>query len=158
MEDYIKTIRSKVGHMPILSVACGVIIENEKEEILLQERSDTLDFGIPGGGMELGENLKQAAVREIREETGIELSEKELDLFGIFSGKNGYTKYPNGDETYYTVVVFRSKVKNDVKPKCDSESISLNFFNRNELPDNIKETDRLWINKWKEKDFSIVVE
>lgn len=42
--------------------------------LLLQRRADTGEWGVPGGGWEDGETFAETAVREVREETGIECS------------------------------------------------------------------------------------
>lgn len=41
-ENYIRKMRKSVGHAPLMTTACGVIIENSKGEILLQETDETL--------------------------------------------------------------------------------------------------------------------
>ena len=41
MANYIKEIRDLVGHRPIILVACGGALLNQKNQILLQERADT---------------------------------------------------------------------------------------------------------------------
>ena len=39
-KNYIKEMRKSVGHAPLMVTGCGVIIENDKGEILLQKRRD----------------------------------------------------------------------------------------------------------------------
>lgn len=155
MPNYIKEIRSLVGHTPIRSVSTGIIVEY-KNQILLQHRSDTNDYGTPGGNVELNEKLKDAAKRELFEETGIEITD--LSLFGIYSGDDQITVYPNGDVTHYVVVVFY--VKLDKKPKLikDEESHGLAFYDKYDLPSPIKPTDAFWIDAWVKGDFEIKVD
>lgn len=52
--SYIQNLRKFIGHAPIINVGATVIVLNEKNEILLNLRTDTGAWGIIGGGMELG--------------------------------------------------------------------------------------------------------
>ena len=53
--NYIMDLRKKIGHEVIMTVGCGVLIENDKGQLLLQKRSDTGQWCVPGGAMEIGE-------------------------------------------------------------------------------------------------------
>lgn len=57
MSDYIKDIRGKVGHMPIILNAVAGVVVNDEHKILLQERTDTHNWSLPGGYMEYGETF-----------------------------------------------------------------------------------------------------
>jgi 8-oxo-dGTP pyrophosphatase MutT (NUDIX family) len=70
MAEYIKEIRELIGNRPLILVGSTIIVMNEKKEILFQHRSDTKEWGLPGGAMEIGESLEQTAERELFEETG----------------------------------------------------------------------------------------
>lgn len=48
-------LRKYVGHKPLLSIGATIIVTNNHGQILLNLRSDTKTWGIPGGAMELGE-------------------------------------------------------------------------------------------------------
>ena len=65
--SYIMNMRSKVGHEPIINVGATILVFNENNELLLNLRSDTNDWGIPGGGKELNETLEECAIRELKE-------------------------------------------------------------------------------------------
>ena len=69
--DYIKSIRPRLGHQKILLNCAGAVIEQDGK-ILLQRRSDNGGWGLPGGLLELEETYAQAAIREVREETGLD--------------------------------------------------------------------------------------
>lgn len=95
-------------------------------------RSDTNTRGIPGGAIELGETLEETASRELKEETNLEA--ERITLLNIFSGKDFYFKYPNGDELYSVVALFlASNVAGDLKI-TDGESFELKYFARKKLP------------------------
>ncbi len=63
--SYISSLREVVGNRPIISVGATILVINQKQEVLMQFRSDTLDWGLPGGSMELGETLEEVAAREV---------------------------------------------------------------------------------------------
>ncbi|MBY0202332.1 NUDIX domain-containing protein [Paenibacillus cucumis (ex Kampfer et al. 2016)] len=59
-------------------VTGGAIIRDHAGKILLQRRSDYGDWGLPGGGMEAGEQIEETMIREVKEETGLEVISYEL--------------------------------------------------------------------------------
>ena len=82
---YIEELRKVVGTRPLILVGSAIIILNDNQEVLLQYRSDTYDWGVPGGAMELEETTEETARRELFEETG--LNAKIMQFLGVFSGK-----------------------------------------------------------------------
>lgn len=130
--SYIADIRKYIGHMPLINVGATVIVLNEKNEILLNLRSDTKNWGIIGGSMELGESLEETAARELMEEAG--LKAESFDLLALLSGRELYFKYPNGDETYTVIAVFLAGgVSGDISIN-DGESYELRYFPFDKLP------------------------
>lgn len=130
--SYISEIRKHIGHAPMLSAGATVaVIENNK--ILLNLRSDTNTWGIPGGSMELGETLEETAARELKEET--DLTVEHFTLLNVFSGKDFYFKYPNGDELYSVVALFLAEGVTGKMKITDGESFDLRYFGKNELPE-----------------------
>lgn len=90
---YIKDLRAKVGHQPLIMTSASGALVNEKQQVLLQERADTGDWGFPGGYMEFGESFQDTVKREFKEDAGIEV--EPVKLLKI-SDQEFYT-YPNGD-------------------------------------------------------------
>lgn len=129
--NYIKSLRSVVGTQPIIMPGSAVIVMNDRNEILLQLRSDTNDWGIPGGGLELGDSFEEAAIRELQEETG--LAVKRLELMKLVSGKDFYFRYPHGDEVYNVTAIFRA-IEVTGEMKHDDESLELAYFPLDSLP------------------------
>lgn len=128
--SYIKDIRKFIGHAPMLSAGATVVILKENK-ILLNLRSDTNTWGIPGGAVELGETLEETAMRELKEETN--LKAESFTLLNVFSGKNFYFKYPNNDELYSVVVLYLANgVTGDLKI-TDGESFELKYFSKDEM-------------------------
>jgi ADP-ribose pyrophosphatase YjhB (NUDIX family) len=59
---------------------------------------------VPGGALEPGERLEDAAVREVQEEVGLNCGS--LRLFGIYAGPEMYYRYPNGHEVHNVSVIY----------------------------------------------------
>ena len=151
-----KEMRKSVGHAPLMVTSCGVIIENEKGEILLQKRRDNGCWAILGGSMEIGEKFTEVVKREVYEEAGIEMGE--LELFGIYSGEDRIINYPNGDICCGTGIVF--KTTGFIGELCNNteEAIEHRFFDRTELPENINLYDWKIIYDWVKEPQKVVVD
>ena len=100
--SYIMDLRKHIGHDPIIGIGATTMVFNDKKEILLNLRSDTNTWGIPGGSMELYEDIKETAIRELREEAGI--TAENLELVDVLSGKDYYFEYPNGDKMCTVII------------------------------------------------------
>ena len=130
--SYISSLREVIGNRPIISVGATILVINQKQEVLMQHRSDTLDWGLPGGSMELGETLEEVAARELKEETG--LLAEQFEFIQVFSGSDGYFKYPNGDETYGVIHLYQAKGVHGALAMEDGESLALEYFSKENLP------------------------
>ena len=129
---YIMNLRKYVGHDAIIGVGATTLVFNDKNEILLNFRSDTNTWGIPGGSMELNETIEETAIRELKEETGINADK--LELVTVLSGKEYYFEYPNGDKMYNVIVLFKVLNYTGKIKVSDDESIELKFFSLDHLP------------------------
>lgn len=135
MSEYIKDIRKKVGHDPVLQCGASVIVVNGEGEILLQRRRDNGMWGYHGGSVELYEVVEEAAARELFEETGLRANS--LELFGVFSGEEMAYTYPNGDVVSNVDIVFICR-DYEGKLRAQSDEVSeLQFFHISELPKDI---------------------
>jgi 8-oxo-dGTP pyrophosphatase MutT (NUDIX family) len=132
MSDYIKELREKVGHMPLVLPHAVVILFNENHEVLLEERSDDGYFDFPGGGIDLKESGEEAAKRELEEETGL-IAEK-LVLFNVYTGEITKYVYFNGDVIYGVDLVYLcDKYHGELKPQLE-EVKRLRFYSLDNLP------------------------
>jgi 8-oxo-dGTP pyrophosphatase MutT (NUDIX family) len=132
--EYIQRMRKLVGHAPLLLVGAAVLVMREGR-LLMMRRTDNHAWGIPGGSLEPGEKLEDAARRETWEEAGLELGD--LKLFDVFSGPELYYCYPNGDEVYNVSVVFLAEeMKGEIhlNPEEHSEYC---FFDLGALPEEV---------------------
>lgn len=64
--DYIKYMRKLIGKKPLLICGAGVIVLDDKNRVLMQLRVDNNSWGFPGGILELGEKVEDAAARELK--------------------------------------------------------------------------------------------
>lgn len=146
MSEYIMDLRKLVGHRPLLQVGASVIVENEKGHVLLQKRADNHCWGYAGGSVELDEVVEDAARRELFEETG--LIARELELFGVFSGKDTHYIYPNGDEVSNVDIVYLCRKYDGTLKRQEAEVEELRFFPANALPENLSPPIRRPLLQW----------
>ena len=131
--DYLKELRKRTDHMPLVLPHSVVILFNEKGEVLLEERADDGFFDFPGGGIDLKESAEDAARRELKEETG--LIADELKLFKVYSGEITHYVYFNGDEIYGVDLVYTChKYHGEMKPQLE-EVKSLKFYDLKHMPE-----------------------
>jgi ADP-ribose pyrophosphatase YjhB (NUDIX family) len=74
----------------------NVVVTNGDGDVLLIRRSDNQNWAVPGGAIDLGESMVQAAVRETLEETGIEC--EITGLVGIYTDPKHVILYTSNGE------------------------------------------------------------
>ena len=130
----------------LLQDGAAAIIVNNDGQILLQSRADNDRWGLPGGCQELGERFEDTIIREVKEETNLDITEENLELIAVVSGNTRRNKYPNGDVVINNTVLYC--VKNySGEIKCDNESKEMKFFNLDNLPQNQNDPDLIEIYK-----------
>lgn len=95
---------------------------------------------------DLGEALEQTAIREAKEETGLDISN--LRLLGTTSGEDCYIEFPNEDKAYFISICFFTNTFTGDLVVDNIETRELCFFSYNELPTNIPKTHRAMIDKY----------
>lgn len=123
---YIMELRKLVGSRPLIMAGSCVLVFNEEGHLLLQRRTDSLDWGTLGGSLEPGESLEEAAARELYEEAG--LRAEMYKLITVFSGQDMYYKYPHGDEVYNVTAVYEAKGIKGNPVVMDDEGLELRYF------------------------------
>lgn len=132
MSEYIMDLRKVVGHRCLLQCGASVIVMNRQNQVLLQQRADNLCWGYHGGSVNLDEDVREAAKRELYEETG--LIAHELILWNVFSGPQMHYRYPNGDEVSNIDIVFLCQSYSGQIKKQDEEVLDLKWFDIGHLP------------------------
>lgn len=130
--SYIAYIRNLVGHHKIYLAYASVVLRDEQGRILLQRRADFDVWGLPGGCLELGEDILSCARRELLEESG--LTAGPLRLVGVYSDPAYDTTYPNGDQVQQYTVCVQGELTGGSMRVDGIETRALQFFTENELP------------------------
>lgn len=138
---FIRLCMNEINHKFLLiQDGASAIIINDKKQILLQRRTDNDKWGLPGGCQEIGETFEETVIREVKEETNLDVKKEDLKLIAIVSGNTRRRQYPNGDIVYNNSALYLiDKYNGDLK--CDEESKVLEFFDIHNLPLNQHDED-----------------
>lgn len=138
--EFILKLREKVGHEQLwLPGVTAVVVRPvppgapifQVPDVLLVRRSDNGEWTPVTGIVDPGEQPHVAAVREVKEETGLDVQVEAL--LGV--GAVGPVEYENGDVTSYMDTAIRLSVVGDDKPYvADDESTEVGWFEISQLP------------------------
>lgn len=106
----------------------GAFVYDKKQNKILLVQSRGQYWGPPKGSMDKEETIKECAVREVKEETGIDISPDSLERFYIVKGKALYYYYELEENEIY--------VQNHIK---DNDANGIGWFSVECLPYLIKE-------------------
>jgi len=109
---------------PLLTVDAVILYDNKLVLIRRLNPPFENEFALPGGFVEVGETVEAAAVREAKEETGLDI--ELIKLLGVYSE-------PSRDPRGHTVTVcYLAKGLGKLKAGSDAKDIRL--FGLNEIP------------------------
>ncbi len=124
----------------------AAIIFNGEGRILLQQRSDNGLWGLPGGSVEIGESVRDAIVREVKEETG--LTVEVVRLIGVYSDPAfQIVRYPDGNVVQYISSLFACRILAGTLQTCD-ETLDLQFFDPAKLPEDLVPMHHIRVQDW----------
>lgn len=105
-----------------LKVAVSAVVRNEHGQVLMIHRTDNDMCSIPGGGMEFGETPAQAVIREVKEETGINVTV--TGLVGIFSNPDHVIAYDDGEvRQEFSICFTADPVGGDLQTSSESKAV-----------------------------------
>lgn len=113
-------------------IGCAILLEYDGR-VLLDHRADSDYWAFIGGGLWVNETLAECVIREVREETGIRLSEEQIAFYKIYDDPSRIASYPDGNILRTIAVVYRARLENEPTLVCSVESRELRFFTREEL-------------------------
>ena len=101
----------------------NVVVVSDAGEILLIQRSDNGNWAVPGGAIDLGESLTDAAIRETREETGIDC--RITGIVGIYTDPRHVILYTSNGEVRqeFSVVLTAAAVGGELAPSSESSQV-----------------------------------
>ncbi|MFI9552260.1 NUDIX domain-containing protein [Nonomuraea endophytica] len=91
-----------------LVMGVSVAVTDDAGRILLQRRADNGLWAIPGGGMDLTESVPEAAVQEVREETGLEV--EITGMVGLYTDARHVIAYTDGEVRRQFAIVLRGRM------------------------------------------------
>jgi 8-oxo-dGTP pyrophosphatase MutT (NUDIX family) len=113
-----------------------VFVTDEVGRVLLIQRSDNGDWALPGGGHDLGERIAETAVREAKEETGLDV--EVTGIVGLYTDPGHLIEYGDGEVRQQFSIAFRARVSGG-HIATSSESTRVAWIG-------VEELDRLLIN------------
>ncbi|MGA5294681.1 NUDIX domain-containing protein [Streptomyces koyangensis] len=113
-----------------LVVAASAVVTDDQGRILLQRRADSGLWALPGGGMELSDTLPGTAVREVKEETGLDV--EITGLVGTYTDPRHVIAYADGEVRRQFNVCFRARLVGGTLAVSD-ESLALRWVDPADL-------------------------
>jgi 8-oxo-dGTP diphosphatase len=112
-------------------VGVGAVIVHENRVLLIRRGTPPLlgEWSLPGGVLECGETLREAVIREAREETGLVIETR--DMLGVYER---VIRAEDGRVRYHFVLIDFLCHPSDGELKAGSDAADVRWFTREELP------------------------
>jgi ADP-ribose pyrophosphatase YjhB (NUDIX family) len=131
---------------PVQAIRPGVsaVIFDDAGRVLLQQRTDNGNWGLPGGAVEFGESVLEALHREVREETGLTITVERL--VGVYSHPEHHqiVTYPDGNVIHFVSTCFACRPTGGTLTLGD-ETAGLAWFEASRWPATLMPIHRLRI-------------
>ena len=127
--DFYDDPDAPAAHSIVPSV--NVAVTNEADEVLLIRRSDNDNWALPGGAVDLGESLTQAAVRETQEESGIEC--EITGVSGIYTDPRHVMLYTSNGEVRQEFSIVLTAHPLGGRPTTSTETSEVRWVPRAEV-------------------------
>jgi ADP-ribose pyrophosphatase YjhB (NUDIX family) len=114
--------------------AVTAVVTNDAGDILLQKRTDNGLWALPGGAMDIGESIAETVVREVKEETGLNV--EPTGIVGIYTNPRHVIEYSNGEVRQQFSVCFKARIRGGSLAISD-ESTDLRFI----APEDLDQVD-----------------
>ena len=108
------------------------VVLDEHGRIALVHRKDNGLWALPGGGMELGESIEDCAVREVKEETGLDV--EITGLVGIYTNPHHVMAYSDGEVRQQFSICYTTRLIGG-ELAYDSESTDIAWVEPDKIPE-----------------------
>jgi ADP-ribose pyrophosphatase YjhB (NUDIX family) len=132
MPAHIARLRAVVGHDLLLLPSVSVLPIDQAGRLLLIRHTGHHGWAVLGGAVEIGESPAEAAVRETREEIGVEV--RLTGLLDVLGGPDYEVRYPNGDRVAYVTAVYQAQITGGSPAADGGEICEVAWFTTAELP------------------------
>jgi ADP-ribose pyrophosphatase YjhB (NUDIX family) len=131
-QSYLGQLRALTGAEPVLiTIGARAVIRDTAGRVLLIQRNDNGRWALPAGTMELGQTLRDCAIREVHEETG--LTAHAVTAFALYSGENLHTNVFGATYQHVSLAVRVDSWSGDLVRVTD-ETLDAGFFAPGEFP------------------------
>lgn len=131
-KSYVGQLRKKIGNDLLIVPTVCAVIPNAQGEILFIRRSDDGSWGMPAGSIEINDSISDCLIREVREETGLEVLEAQP--MAIYSEPRfAFTTFYGGKHQMFSVVFLVTKWAGQLITQTD-ETVDARFFSLTGLP------------------------
>jgi 8-oxo-dGTP pyrophosphatase MutT (NUDIX family) len=130
ISEYLRNLRAKIGHEMVFMPSITAVVFNDQGEVLLQRAKDDGQWYLIGGSVDPGEEPAETVVREVWEETGVDVVPERI--IGVYC--HPPTRYPNGDAITYLAISFRCTAMGGEPHVHDDESLEVCYFPLDNLP------------------------
>ncbi|MDP3991651.1 MAG: NUDIX domain-containing protein [Candidatus Colwellbacteria bacterium] len=121
----------RIGRSGKISTGCSaVIFDDARQKILLTRRADNNQWCLPSGRVEAGESITEACVREVLEETGLQI--EVVKLIGVYSNPHQLIEYPDGNHVHLISLCFEVQITGGRLATSD-ETTEFNYFGLDEI-------------------------
>lgn len=132
MSPFVRRLRDLIGNELLVLPSVSVLPRDEEGKLLLVRVIDSGLWATIGGAVEPDESPQEAALREAREEAGVEL---ELGpIVAVVGGPEYRLTYPNGDQTSYVVTVYDATVVGGTPTADGDETSDVAWWDTRRLP------------------------
>jgi ADP-ribose pyrophosphatase YjhB (NUDIX family) len=117
------------GVRPVLAID-AVVVKDKKSILLIKRKNPPDGWALPGGLVDAGETVEAALVRELREETSLITTEKDIRLFKVLSE-------PSRDPRFHAVSMIYVVNHFSGEPKAADDATDLGWFTLEQIRENL---------------------